>query len=151
MLKVRKNEYINEGQIECICSYTSEPVYRLVRIGRKNESIRELRGKFGYKSLIIMNDGYLFLCPNNPDVYFSKLDLSEYLVIDSKRILIKKDRIREISTKPNVGQHKEIVKAKAESRYINLSGNKKIRYYIFTTSGRIYGVNLIRKAPDVLE
>ena len=145
MLKVRKDQLINEDKIESICLYGSEPLVRIVQIARANNVIHSFIGNHGYKSLIAMDDGFLFLCPNYPEIYFSRLDLTDYLIVDAKKYAIRKSCIREISSNPSKSQHQDIIKAKNEKRFYNLSGHKKTKYYIFTVSGRIYGVPYIRK------
>ena len=132
MLKVRKDQLINEDKIESICLYGSEPLVRIVQIARANNVIHSFIG-------------FLFLCPNYPEIYFSRLDLTDYLIVDAKKYAIRKSCIREISSNPSKSQHQDIIKAKNEKRFYNLSGHKKTKYYIFTVSGRIYGVPYIRK------
>lgn len=145
MLKVKKDQLINDEKIESICLYGSEPLIRIVQIARSNNTIHSFIGSRGYKSLIVMDDGFLFLCPNYPDTYFSRLNLSDYLIVDAKKYAIRKSCIREISSNPSRSQHLDIVRAKNEKRFYNLSGHKKTKYYIFTVGGRIYGVPYIRK------
>ena len=150
MLKIQKNQLINDDLIECISVYNSDPLSTIAKKAKKNQTLREIRGRFGYNSILLLKDGYVFLCPNYPEVYFSKLDMDQYVLIDPKRYAIKKDIIREITAKPNKGQHEEIVAAKKEERYINLARNKEVRYYIFTTTNRIYGINIIRNMPETV-
>lgn len=90
MLKVRKDQLINEDKIESICLYGSEPLVRIVQIARANNVIHSFIGNHGYKSLIVMDDGFLFLCPNYPEIYFSRLDLTDYLIVDAKKYAIRK-------------------------------------------------------------
>ena len=51
--------------------------------------------------------------------------------------------VREIVTKTNAGQRRDISKAKKEGRFFNLSGNKKTFYYIFTINEHVYGTNTL--------
>ena len=53
MLKVRKDQLINEDKIESICLYGSEPLVRIVQIARANNVIHSFIGNHGYKSLIV--------------------------------------------------------------------------------------------------
>ena len=131
MLKVRKDQLINEDKIESICLYGSEPLVRIVQIARANNVIHSFIGNHGYKSLIVMDDGFLFLCPNYPEIYFSRLDLTDYLIVDAKKYAIRKSCIREISSNPSKSQHQDIIKAKNEKRFYNLSGHKKTKYYFY--------------------
>lgn len=148
MLTIKKDELINEDMVESICMYNSEPLTKLAGAARKNGNIREFRGRYGYKSMVIMEDGYLFLCPNNPAIYFARAREEDYLFLDPKRYAVRKKLVREVTTRPNKGQHQDIVKAKKEGRYINLARGKKTKCYVFMVTGRIYGAASIRNVPS---
>ncbi len=144
MIKISKNDYINETLVEAVCTYhKSKPLVRLASESLSHNTGRMIRGRYGCKSLFVMNDGYVFLCPYTPETYMTKLDASEYLQIERKKYYIKTCMIREICTKLSIGQRRDVIKAKKNGSYINLSGNKKVKNYIFTTSGRIYGAQYI--------
>ena len=151
MLKINKNVMINEDKIECICFYGNKPLRQIVNESRITGNIRQIKGRYGYKSIIFMSDGYLFLCPYTPEIYLSRLEDNDYFVLDSKKCIIKRSCVREIVTKPNYKQHLEIVKSKKEKDYVNLAGRNKTRYFIFTVSGRIYGLNIVKKASEVFK
>ena len=87
-----------------------------------------------------MDDGYSFICQNHPEVYFKRRDMSNYVMLSAKKTSNKKSMVREIVTKTNAGQRRNIAKAKKEGRYYNLSGNKKTFYYIFTVNKHIYQI-----------
>lgn len=143
MLKVNKNTFINEDKIECICEYGSKPLVQHAMENEKEGKLRKIKGRYGYNSLIVMDDGYLFICQNHPEVYFKRMDMSNYVMLSAKKQVIKKSMVREIVTKTNAGQRRDIAKAKKEGRYYNLSGNKKTFYYIFTVNKHIYGANTL--------
>jgi hypothetical protein len=143
MLRINKNTLINDEKIECICEYGSKALIKLVKEGEKNGNIRKLKGRYGYNSFIILDDGYMILCSNNPAVYFKRQNMDRYIVISPKRHAIKQSMVREITSKPNAGQHRDIMKAKGDGRFINLSGSKKTYYYIFTINNHIYGTNTL--------
>lgn len=143
MLKINVNTMVNDEKIECICCYGSKSLIKLVKEGGKNEKIRKIKGSYGYNSLIVMEDGYLVLCPNNPAVYLKRLDMDSYVAVSPKKHVIKKSAIREITSKPNISQHRDIMKAKSEGRFFNLAGNKKTYYYIFTVNNHVYGSNTL--------
>ena len=96
-----------------------------------------------------MEDGYLFLCPNNPAVYYKRQEMENYISVSPKKYAIKQSMVREITTKPNAGQHREIVKAKSEGRFFNLAGSKKKYYYIFTINNHIYGAATLWDFSDL--
>lgn len=157
MLRINKNTLINDSKIECICEYGFKPLIRYVKENDKSGKVRKIKGSYGYNSLIIMEDGYVFLCPNKPSVYLKRQDPELYITLSPKRHVLKKAMIREITTKPNAGQHRDIMKAKAEGKFFDLSGNKKTFYYIFTVNDHIYGLNslwdmkIISKGDDKYE
>ena len=133
--------------IECICEYNHASLRRIASKARGEGNFRQIMGSYGIKSMIVMKDGFIMLTPLRTNVYYDKLkDKSKYLEVDSKRMVIAKDIIREITMKPNRGQKRDIVKARAEERYFNRCNYKKRRRYcIFTTTGRVYAVPLIRE------
>lgn len=138
MLKLNARTIINDNKIESISEYSSKSQIRMIR---DSENKRKIKGSYGYKSLIVMNDGYLFLCPNTPQVYFNRLNMEEYVIISPKRYAIRKDMIREIASKTNVSQKNDIRKSKEENRFYDLSSNKKTAYYIFTINNHIYATS----------
>ena len=151
MLKINKNVMINEDNIECICFYGNKPLRKIVHDSKVAGNIRQIRGRYGFKSIIFMKDGYIFLCPNNPETYLSRLEENDYYVLDPKKCIVKKDCVREIVIKPNTGQHLEIIRSKKEKCYVNIAGKNKIKYYIFTVSGRIYGLNVVKRASEIFK
>lgn len=147
MLKISKNEFINEDMIECISIYESKPLQDQAKKARDENRIRELKGRYGIKSFVMMEDGYLFLCPNFPDIYLKRMSAEQYLIIDPIRYYLKKNMIREITSKPNSKQRTEIAGKKKDGQYINLAKNRPVRYYVFMKSGRIYGIALMKDLP----
>ena len=143
MLRVNRNTLINDDKIECICEYGSKPLVKLARDNEKENRLRKIKGGYGYNSLIVMDDGYLYICQNHPEVYFKRMDMDAYIMISAKRHAVKKSMVREIVTKTNAGQRRDISKAKKEGRFFNLSGNKKTFYYIFTINEHFYGTNTL--------
>ena len=141
MLKIIKNEMINEKMIESILEYKTSPLKALVKFAENNKILRRFRGKHGSKSLIVLEDGTMFLCPFYPETYISKLPEGEYLESDSKRFFIRSSMIKEISFSPILSQRNDIKEAKSKKMYYNLSRRKKIKCYLFMKSGRIYGIN----------
>ena len=144
MLKINKNEYINHNKIECIAEYRSEPLRRLVREAKEKKMFQGIEGKAGYKTIIFLDDGFIFLCPLLPGTYLSKMDKEEFIEADPKRYLLKKEQIRDISSKLTASQRKRLQKAKQDNKFVNLSRNNKTGYYIFMSSGRVYGVHNIK-------
>lgn len=149
MLKIGKNELINEDMIESFSIYGNKPSMDLAKDADINGKMRKIRGRYGIKTLIMMNDGYIFLCPFLPDTHMKKLNKDDYMVIDPKRYYIRKSLIREITTKPNTGQHEEILRAKQEMRYVNFAKRQTVKYYIFTVTNRIYGVHSIAEKEEL--
>lgn len=149
MLRINKNVIINDDKIEGICEYGSKALVKIVKESEKEGKLRKIKGSYGYNSLIIMEDGYLFLCPNNPAVYYKRQEMEKYISVSPKKYAIKQSMVREITTKPNAGQHREIVKAKSEGRFFNLAGNKKTYYYIFTINNHIYGATTLWNFSDL--
>lgn len=145
MLKIGKYEIINDGLIESFCIYEGKPLSKLVKNASEKNSLRRITGRYGFKTFIMMRDGYIYLCPFLPDTYLKKIDSNDYLIIDSKRYFIKKEFVREITSKPNAKQSKEIKQAKLDKMYVNLTKHRVTRYHIFTTTGRIYGVHALEK------
>lgn len=147
MMKINKDELLNEKLIECICFYDSKPLNRLVRTARNEDRCREFRGKFGIKSMMILTDGGIFLCPYLPSTYYERGSKELYLQVHTD-IYLRNDEIREIVSKLNTQQHREVGMAKKNESYINLCGRKKVSYYVFMNSGRIYGVAGIKERID---
>ena len=145
MLKISKNEMINEDMVECISVYDSNPLNIIASDARKNGSFREFRGKYGVKTVFIMTDGFVILAPNNTKLYYDRIDKDKFLIADPNRYMINKSVIREISTKPNAQQKRKIKEAKKSGDFVNLSSNKTAKYYIFTTTGRVYSLRLIKE------
>ena len=130
MLRINKNTLINDSKIECICEYGFKPLIRYVKENDKSGKVRKIKGSYGYNSLIIMEDGYVFLCPNKPSVYLKRQDPELYIILSPKRHVLKKAMIREITTKPNAGQHRDIMKAKAEDFLIFLETKRHFIIYL---------------------
>ncbi|MCD8012047.1 MAG: DUF370 domain-containing protein [Lachnospiraceae bacterium] len=149
MLRVNAGTKLNDEKIECITIYAdSLPLRRMVSDARKNNKCRNLNGNRKIKTMIIYNDGSIFLCSLNPDTYLARLDAADYYLVDPIRTMIRKNEIREIVSKTNASHRRDIAKAKADGMYVNLTCNRKTRDYIFTESGRIYGLAYIRSAAD---
>lgn len=144
MLKINKNEFINEESIECICEYNSKPLTEIAVKARREGKASEFRGRNGLKSFIMMDDGYLFLCPLRPGTYIERTTKEEYLVV-SLRCYLKKKLIREISIKLSARQRRDLKDKKEKKEYINLAKDKSVTHYIFMKSGHIYGTHLIKE------
>lgn len=148
LFKVTKHQMINASQIELLCSYDTDSLKKQTSIADKENRLLRILGRYGYRSFLMLADGYVYLCPYMTETYSEKINKNDYLIIDPKRIYIKKSIIRIITSKPNAGQHKEISETKKNHQFINLTKGKKTRYYIFTTTGRIYGIHLIKGGLD---
>ena len=144
MLKITKSEFINHDKIECMAVYESVPVKKIAKKAKEIDRFRGFTGKTGYKTIIFMNDGFVYLCPCLPATYASRMNIEEFITADPNRYFLKKDQIREISTKLNNHQRKNIQQAKERGMFINLSKNKSAEYYVFMISGRIYALHNIR-------
>lgn len=146
MIKITKDQIINEDMIESICEYNSEALRRQAKIARENNCLREFQSGKGYKTIIIFEDNVKMLAPLYPDRYMNRIaDKDSFLIADPKRYMLRKDYIREICTKPNEQQKRDIKNAKDANNYINLTKGKKVQYYIFMKTGKIYGLHLIKE------
>lgn len=143
MLKIAKNEFINDSKIEAICTYGAMPLVRLASEAGKKNMVRRFQGRYGIKSLFIMDDGYVFLATYTPETYMSRIDKSLFFQIEGKKFYIRTDLVREICTRLSAGQRRDVQKAKENGMYFNLSGKKKVKYYMFTITGHVYGVQQI--------
>lgn len=139
MLRINKDCFINEDDIEMICEYTGKPLLEFARTAKKEGRLREVRGKNGLKTAFFLKEGYIFLAPFTVDTYMKRCDESAYF--QAGGIYLKKSAVREISTKLNAGHQRELRKAKEEKRFLNLTKNKKTSHYFFMWSGRIYSVH----------
>lgn len=148
MLKIGKNEFINDSFIEAVCTYSTIPLVRLAANADKINMLRRVKGRYGTNSMFIMNDGYVFLSTYYPETYMSHIDKSLFFQIDGKKYFIRKSAVREICTKLYARQKRDLKKAKESGMYVNLSGRKKIKYYLFTLTGRVYGVQQIVNGPE---
>ena len=141
MLKINKSEFIKESDIECVCDYGSKPLQQIAKRSREMGKFREMMGRNGLKSMIILEDGYLFLCPYKPDTYIGKCREEDFLAV-STRCYIRKAMIREICTKLNTGQQRELKEKKGNGEYVNLTYGKSTSHYLFMKAGRIYGIHM---------
>lgn len=146
MIKITKNEIINELLIEGLCEYNSEALRRQAKIARDENNLREFHVGKGYKSIIFFEDNMKILAPLYPDTYMKRIgDKDIFLVADPKRYMINKSMIKEICIKPNEQQKRDIRTAKQNNMFINLTKGKKTNYYLFMRSGRIYGLHLMKE------
>lgn len=143
MLKITKYEYLNEEISECICVYESKPLKRFAKQAKTKCLYREFRGRNGIKSIIILNDGGVFLCPYLPNTYYERTEKNDYIQVNQE-IYLRKDMIREVTLKPNQQQKEEIRNAKQSGHYVNLCKKRAVGYYVYMRSGRIYGVTNIK-------
>ena len=144
MLKISKGEYINEDDIECVSEYVSKPVIKFAKDAKEKGMEREFRNTYGLNTIIIMQDGKVFLCPNKFELYKGRMNEQEFIITDPKRCMIRRKYVVEITSKPNHGQNRDIQKAKEEGMYLNLASNKPTRWRFFMKSGRIYGVHTMK-------
>lgn len=151
MLKINKYEMINEDKIECFCLYNTKPVKAIVRKARQDGRCREVRNRYGFKSVAVMDDGYLIICPNYPEVYAERVDKERYIIVDPKRLIVSRNFVREVTRRPNTQQRREIIEKRETGEYVNLAGEGKTNYYIFTTTGRIYGVRFFKNIENETE
>lgn len=143
MLKVSRSETINDLHIEAIGPYGSRPLTRIAINARAQGKERRIYSSYGLKAIAIMDDGYVFLCPKHPHTYLAKLDPGDWLIAEKNRYLIKKCMVREVSSKLTSRQRRDVTEAKKNGMYVNFSRNKRVKYYVFTVNGRIYGVQNI--------
>lgn len=146
MLQIGSYEQINEDYIEGICMYDTAPLKQFASDMDKSENLRKIKGRFGYKTLIVMEKGLHFLAPYLPKTYFEKLNPDDYLAVDPNRYMLNKKDILEISSRLTASQRRDLQKAKENGRYLCLSKGKQTNIYIFMTSGRIYGMHSIKKS-----
>lgn len=144
MLKINKNEMINEDMIEAVTFYGSSPLKRFAGSAQDPETVRRLKGRYGLKSMVVMQDGFVFLCPFNANIYLARLPADDYILLDPKKGALRASMVREVTTKLTAEQRREIIKKKQERLYIDLTCGKKTKYYFFMASGRVYGTNIFR-------
>lgn len=143
MLKISKSETINDLHIEAFGLYGSKPLVRIAANARTQGRERRIFSRYGLKSIAIMEDGYVFLCPKYPSAYLAKLGADDWLAVERNRYFIRKQMVREISSKLTSGQKREVAEAKRNGMYVNFSRNKRVKYHVFTLSGRVYGIQYI--------
>lgn len=143
MMKINRYDSINADKIESILGYDTNPVFGIARIAREQGICDPLNRNKPVRTMIICMDGRICLCPLLPETYRSRIgNITEYVLADPKRVIIRGNMIRSVTTeKLTEAQKREIKKAKSENMYIDLTRGKKTRYYFFMQSGRIYGIN----------
>lgn len=139
MLKIDKNQMLNDEYIECICMYETKPIENFVKRAKEEKRCSLFRGPYGFKSLIILRNNECVVCPFSTDVYLKKLDESRYYVSRGKKYIISKKGVKIISKRLSESQQNVLAEAKKNGLYINLSSNKKVKYYFFMDNGHIYG------------
>lgn len=145
MLKLNKYENLNEDMIECISMYHSKPLREAASsAGKEGRCWRVNMGR-EIKTIIILGDGSIYLCPLNPDTYLSRVDGTNYIVADPKRIILRRNMVVNITTHPTRAQHKAIMDKRTEGKFYDLTRGKKTNYYVFTINGHIYGLPRIRE------
>ena len=144
MLRVSYSDQLNDEYIEAICIYGSDPLVRFASKARHEDRLRTLKGKYGLRTLIVMEEGRHFLCPFLPKTYMSKLDDREFFIIDPNRYMIIKKDVLEITSRLNTEQRREVQKEKETGKFISLSRKQATTQYLFMKSGRIYGIHTVR-------
>ena len=141
MLKITKDEYVNEDRIECIAIYGSRPLKATARKAREGGHFRGFIRKTGFKTIILLDDGCVFLCPYMPNTYLQRGDRGKYILADKLRYILNRSKIREVSASLTTAQRKSLKEAKEGGMFVNLAGNRKATHYVFMVSGRIYGLH----------
>lgn len=142
MIKLNKFSYIEESDVEIFCDYSSsKPLQFLVKDKKESNMIRELKGRYGYKTLIIQDDGYVYLAPYEPITYTKRCKPDEFCMM-SPSCYIRINAIREITTKLNSFHHRDIKTARASKMFINLTKGKSATHYVFMKTGRIYALHI---------
>lgn len=145
MLKITKSEVVNDDMIECVCEYGNAPLRAIAGRARKEGKFREFRSRYGIKTLAMMDDGFVVLAPFRANTYVERLDQDKFLVADPNRYAFRKSAIREIASKLNAQQRRDVKDAKANGTFVNLVGNKPAKYYVFAVSGRIYAIRYMKE------
>lgn len=145
MLKINKDEMINDSMIEGVFTYGSSCLKIKAKEAGLEDKYRAISGRYGLNTMFLLTDGFLVTATLKPDTYMERIPgyKEEFLSIDYNRFFLRKSLIREIVKKPNSAQRRQIKEAKAEKRYFNLCGANAAKYYLFLTTGRIYGVRSI--------
>lgn len=146
MLKITRSELLNEDMIECVSEYGNSPLRTIAGKARKSGNFREFRNRYGVKTIIIMDDGFVVLAPLRMDTYAERMEKEKFLMADPNRYVIRKSLIREIATKPNAQQRRAIKEAKENGKFVNLIGGKPAKYYVFTTTGRVYALRYLKES-----
>lgn len=142
MLKIDIGRFIEESDVECICEYVSKPVKALAHEQDKKGMADFLRGKRrGFRSLIITEEGYVYVCHLLPQTYFKRCKAQEGFHEISKNYYIRKSSVRQVISGLTRKNRRELEEAKTKGLYVNLARNKNVTHYIFTKNGRIYGVH----------
>lgn len=144
MLKINKDEYLNEDMIECVAEYGSKPIVRHAMRAKAEGREREFRNSYGLNTVIVLSDGTVCLCPNKFETYMGRLDADRFVVADPKRFAVAKAFVKEATTSPNLGQRRDVAKAKEEGRYLNFARGKSVKWTFFTVTGRIYGTHAMK-------
>lgn len=139
MFKLTKNVSVNEKSVECICVYNSKPLRRVAEHSRSENALISLKGRSGFKSMIVMDNGSIYLCPYSSSVYYDRAGIDCYAT--STKHFLALEKVHDIVSKPGASYRRLIKNAKLNGTYVNLSRDKRVNYYIFMYSGRIYGVN----------
>lgn len=148
MIQISSYESINKDYIESICLYDSVPLRKIAVAYEKDGKLRRFSGRYGLRTIFLMEKGHHFLAPYLPKTYLKKLDLDEYFVVDPNRYAIRRKCILEITAHPNAGQKRDIAEMKKTNGFVSLTKGEKTNLYIFTESGRIYGVHAIKKGGE---
>lgn len=142
MIKLNKFSYIEECDVEIFCDYfSSKPLQLLVKEKKESNMIRELKGRYGYKTLVIQDDGYVYLAPYEPTTYIKRCQLDEFYIF-GPGCYIRKNAIREITTKLNSFHRRDIKTAKTGKMFVNLTKGRSATHYIFMKTGRIYALHI---------
>lgn len=147
MVKVSPHTWIDEPSIESVSAYGSRPLNVIAEAARKEDKLRDLFGSYGFKSVIIMDNDFVYRCPNNPDIYISRMNEEDWYIVETKRAYIRKTGVREVTDKLNASQKRDLSAAKKAGKYVNLAKNQKVRFYVFMKNGRVYGTRVIRPFP----
>ena len=145
MLKITRSEIMNDDLIECLSAYDNSPLRTIAGKARKNGNFREFRSRYGVKTIVIMDDGFVVLAPLRADTYAERLDRDKFIIADPNRYAFRRSAVREVTSKPNAQQRRAIREAKENGTFVNLVGNKAAKYWIFTVTGRIYAVRFMKE------
>ncbi len=147
MLKLDTHTWVNDSTIEAISPYGSLPLRNLAHAAQDQGLLRDFSGPNGFKSIIFAEDGFVYRCAHRPHFYITRMVVDNWYVAEANRIYLREEYVREIAERLNSSQKRSLAQAKAEGLYVNLSRNKRVRYYVFMRSGRVYGVRSLKPSP----